>query len=472
MMLRSVLSGLFLLFYSITLVWAGVYSPPGLYDVEHQTFDNGLQVILKPRDTARTVSIRLAVGVGFSDFPCGRRETPHFLEHLLFAGTSNHTEAELDALIRDYGGYWNATTSTDDTIYEVDLYSPYTDEGLDLLYEIVTDSTMSEERVAVTRDIIHRESGGKPSNLDAWLYDNGIGKSGLDKAAQFLSQGCTRKETAENITRDDIVATFNRYYVPNNMTLIVVGDFLPHRVREKIIQTFGRLPASTVSRVSQRLATAYTGPLRLSGTLNPPLGSDAWIALAFPTNGFRGSDYYAHTLIATYLDFVLYDALRTESGLAYAPSVELVNNLEHGALLLSADVDLEHVQDATAIIQRELDKLRTDPLDASSFEAVKRQELLSRVQGIEANSDIADYYANSAFELKLYGDFVDEEERITALTPADIHKAAQQLFSPDKQLVIINEPTLTYGQLALLLAGLCTFLALIVFRRKLFKKNA
>ena len=72
---------------------ASKFSPPGLYDVELITLDNGMDVILKPRAGAHTFSMRVWVGVGSQDFPCERQETPHFLEHLLFTGTSEHTEA-------------------------------------------------------------------------------------------------------------------------------------------------------------------------------------------------------------------------------------------------------------------------------------------------------------------------------------------------------------------------------------------
>ena len=61
--------------------------------------DNGMRVILNPWDGARDVAIRLDVGIGSFDFNCMKQDTAHFLEHLLFTGTSQHTESELDDLI-------------------------------------------------------------------------------------------------------------------------------------------------------------------------------------------------------------------------------------------------------------------------------------------------------------------------------------------------------------------------------------
>jgi hypothetical protein len=78
-----------------------VNDPPGLYDVQYFQLSNGLDVVLKKRTQADNVAVRLDVNVGSRNFPCDKRETAHFLEHLLFMGTSRHSEAELARMIQD-----------------------------------------------------------------------------------------------------------------------------------------------------------------------------------------------------------------------------------------------------------------------------------------------------------------------------------------------------------------------------------
>jgi predicted Zn-dependent peptidase len=77
---------------------------------------NGLDVVLKKRTHTHGTSVRLAVNVGSRNFPCPKREAPHFLEHLLFMGTSRHSEAELKRLIEDHGGAWNAYAAMTETV--------------------------------------------------------------------------------------------------------------------------------------------------------------------------------------------------------------------------------------------------------------------------------------------------------------------------------------------------------------------
>ena len=65
-----------------SLLVAGEYTPPGLYEVEYYQLPNGLHVLLKERHQARSVSYRVVVNVGQADYPCGLKETPHFIGHL------------------------------------------------------------------------------------------------------------------------------------------------------------------------------------------------------------------------------------------------------------------------------------------------------------------------------------------------------------------------------------------------------
>ena len=150
---------------------AGEYTPPGLYDVEYYQLPNQMRVLLKERHQARSVSYRVIVNVGMADYPCGRKETPHFLEHLLFTGTSSHAESELDDLIEGHGGSWNAYTGHQETGYLLDIFSKYADLGLQTLYEIITDSQITQESVDTSRDIIHREAGGRPSVFKQWAAE-------------------------------------------------------------------------------------------------------------------------------------------------------------------------------------------------------------------------------------------------------------------------------------------------------------
>src|SRR5215813_7772286 len=168
---------------------AGEYDPPSLYDVDYLKLDNGLDVVLKKRTHARNVAVRLVVNGGLRNFLCDKRETPHFLEHLLFMGTSKHSEAELKRLIEDHGGSWNGFTTETETVYQIDIFDKHVPLAIDTLYEIITDTVITPQKIESARAVIHRERSGNHSTFFRWLYKNGIGKSAAEKALALVLPG-------------------------------------------------------------------------------------------------------------------------------------------------------------------------------------------------------------------------------------------------------------------------------------------
>ena len=451
---------------------AGEYSPPGLYDVDHSVLDNGLRVILKPRHGAHTVAFRIVVGVGQHDYDCGWQETPHFLEHLLFTGTSRHTEAGLDELVEQHGGYWNAYTYAEKTVYTLDIYDRYSLPGLEVLHEIMTDSLLSPSDVETSRGIVEREAGGRPSAIQQWMRRKGVGWSATDLALRQVLPGsnyiCDELESTARITREHIVEAFNTYYVPGNMALVVVGDFDVESMRTAIKRTFGAIPAQPVPDRKWRVPPPPHTFAGVQSTFNPVLGSDAEVRLVFRAIGITSADYYPFYVLAEYLDTRLYEMIRIEGGLAYSPVSELGSLRDYGVLLAYADVELDMQDRALELLQAEIARLQ-QPLDAGAVELAKRKLLLRMVQGYESNSELADYYADSVFEYETGGSLVDQEARIEQVTAADLHRVATQYLPLDRAVVFREAPALTYSQfylgLVLLVFVLVAVLAVVLHRR-------
>jgi predicted Zn-dependent peptidase len=438
-------------FALVTPVSASEYSPPGIYDVEHVVLKNDMRVILKPRTGTRSVSLRLAVDIGVRDFPCSKRETPHFLEHLMFAGTTKHDEAELDELIVTNGGSWNAMAGSDETVYEIDIFSEYADLGLEVLHEIITSSVIAPSDVDDVRDIIHREMGGKPSQLRQWLYLRGIGQSGAAKAMQHLYPGgefiCPDLETAEGISREGILKARDDFYVPNNMTLVAVGEFEPSQMLDRIQATFGQLAPKPVPKARVKIPEIPDQRTTTKGTLEPLVDSEAAVGFVFRVSGVESPNYYAFLVLEEYLDTRLYEAVRIEAALAYAPEVIHAAALKRGILAATTDVEIDSMDEALAIIQREIRRLSEAPLDAEVVETTKRGILLGSVWAFESNADFADYYVAFRHEIETRGAFIDEEAEIERVAANDVFRVAKQYLRDDRGIVNFSSPTLTYVQL-------------------------
>lgn len=450
---------------SVTL--ASEYSPPGLYDFEHIQLPNGLRVILKQRDHAHTTSIRLSVDVGQLDFPCGRRETPHFLEHLLFSGTKKHSESELDAMIEEHGGSWNATTRALKTVYDIDIYSQHALLALDILFEIMTESVISEQGVVISRDIIHREAGGRPSWLRTKLFENGIGRSAMFNAYDIALPGsdylCPTLETADEISRDDVLKIFEKYYVANNMTLIVVGEFSRDEVMDKLKATFGKLVEGPQKKRKRPAPSNINGPHEAAGLFSPVLGTQAQVGILYRAPERYTKDYYAFNIIETYLATRIFNVLRVERGLAYSPQVSYHVSDKFGLIIAQADVDFEAMEQARQLMEQEILALTQQPLPKEAIAKTKQKILLQIAQGYEANEELAEFYVASIRELKKFNRIISHEDGIEKVTAQDVFTAAKKYFKESNRVDIYDTPTLTYFQFYLLLGIFLVLITLVVW---------
>ncbi len=455
-------------------LFAGEYTPPGLYEVEYYQLPNGLRVLLKERHQARSVSYRVGVNIGQVDYPCGQKETPHFLEHLLFNGTSTLTEPELDDIVEEHGGSWNAYTNEESTDYELDIFSKHALLGLEILYDIMTDSQMTQEYVDHSRDIIHREAGGQPSIFEDWYLGMGMGRSGSglahDKLVEGTSYTCSGIEIADEISRSDILEAYERYYVANNMTLIVVGDFDSSVMKTQIESTFGKIQSGEPNHRQLPHPLPIINEMTLTSTMSPLIDSEAFVGVAYASGGSRSPDYYARWLIEKYLSDRLFKKLRLEEGLSYSAGIDISSYSNVDVWYAYADTELDTIDEVIVLIQQEINQLVRIPIDDEALALVKNKLLMSIAQGFESNSKMADYYSASLHEIEKLGALVREEEEINALTSADVQRVARNIFAGRPPVVFHDKPTVTYVQLGVFLS-LLILVAVYFFIRFIFRSR-
>ena len=441
---------------------ASEYDPPGLYDVDYFKLENGFNVIIKQRNQAHSASVRFIVNVGNRNFPCPKRETPHFLEHLLFMGTSKHSEAELKRLIEDHGGSWNGYTSPTETGYQIDIYDKHLLLAIETLHEMMTDTIITPQTMESARAVIHREHSGKLSRLVEWLYENGIFKPAFAKAAELLLPGtgviCPGVISPDGIEETDVREAYKTYYVPSNMTLVVVGSFDIDSLVSRIKFTFGNLPAGA-SNGSRVVTPPYPdGAKTLTGTLAPLVGSDGSIGFAYRTDGSSSPDYYALWVTWKHLERQLYEKIRVDKALSYSPASAYGVTGDYGAFAIAADVNLDKMESAKTLLEQEIENVRRGRVKNEEIEGAKQRILLDRVQGFESNGDIAAYYVTSRFQLEKTGKLASHEDSIAKVTPEDVQRVANKYLRDDRQIIFRSTPTLTWTQFVI---GLGIFLVAI-----------
>ena len=207
-----------------------------------QVLRNGMRLIVQDHRASDIVALYLFVGVGV------RYETPdqlgyaHFQEHMLFKGTDRFGPGYVDRTVEGVGGRSNAVTSFDYTSFYLVLPSDATASGIELLADMAFRSSFVPDEIGREREVIFEEARIEQDNprsaIVRQLY--GLVFAGNPYGRPVLGT----RQTMQAATQERLRAFNRRYYVPENMTLVVAGPVDPVAVRSIVDRTFGRMPAT------------------------------------------------------------------------------------------------------------------------------------------------------------------------------------------------------------------------------------
>jgi zinc protease len=214
------------------------------------TLGNGLQVLVIPDHRTPVVTQMIWYKVGSADETPGKSGLAHFLEHLMFKGTSKHPAGEFSQTVLRIGGNENAFTSTDYTGYFQRVPREQLAKMMEFEADRMTGLILKDENVLPERDVVLEEFNMRvANNPDARLTEQMM-------AALYLNHPYGRpvigwRQEIEKLDREDALAFYKRFYAPNNATLVIAGDVEAKEVRPIAERTFGEVapqPAIPVNR--------------------------------------------------------------------------------------------------------------------------------------------------------------------------------------------------------------------------------
>ena len=210
----------------------------GLYDADHFELANGMQVVVISDHRAPVVTHMIWYKVGAADEPPGRSGIAHFLEHLMFKGTTTVASGEFSKVVARNGGRENAFTSFDFTGY----YQTVASDRLEIVMRLEADRmrnlVFEEQSFEAERQVVLEERSSRTDNDPSSLFAEQL------TAAQYLNHPYATpvigwEHEIRALTVDEVQAFYDRHYGPNNAVLTVAGDVTPDVVRRLAEKYYG-----------------------------------------------------------------------------------------------------------------------------------------------------------------------------------------------------------------------------------------
>ena len=427
---------------------AGASSAPATHEFR---LDNGLKLIVREDHRAPVVVSQLWYKVGSSYETPGKTGLSHALEHMMFKGSAKLGPGESSRVLRELGAEENAFTSDDYTAY----YQVLASDRLSVAFELEADRLASlrlpPEEFKREIEVIKEERRLRTEdNPSAKAYER-------FQALAFPASGYHTPTIGwmadlERMTVEELRAWYETWYVPNNATLVVVGDVVPSEVHALAQRYFGSIAQRPVPQAQIPLELSTPGQRLLTLHLPTQLPS---LMMGFNVPGLATSktprEVHALRLIGALLDGGYSARLpsrleRGEELVSGAGSSYDAYTRGDSLFVLSATPNVQKGKTLTEVeagLWRQLDDLKTTPPSAEELARVRAQV----IAGLVYERDSITSQATTIGQLETVGlswQLMDGElAELSAVTPSDIQQAAQTYFTRERLSVahILPEDT-------------------------------
>lgn len=416
---------------------------PGKLAFTQHELKNGLKIVLAPDTSRPVINLQVWYHVGSKDEKAGRTGFAHLFEHMMFRGSRNVGPEEHMRYVREAGGGVNAYTSFDQTVYWETFPSHYLERMLWLEADRMDSLVINEENFKKEREVVKEERRLRYENPPYGTLTGDLFAAFYQKYPyQHIPIGSMEDLNAASVA--DIKEFFDTFYVPNNATVVIVGDFDAKQALAMTEKHFARLPRSAkpVPRVTvteppqtelRTVRKSYGNvplPAVLSGYHLPPLGHPDSYALEI-----------ASSILSSGQSSRLYRQLVYKEQSA-VQAFGNANFLEGPSIFFGGAVANQgkNIEEVATSVQAVMEAMRKEPVTAEELEKAKNQVTTSFILGrqtMQAKADALGNYAVLRNDPSLYN---TELQKYQAVTAADVQRVCQQYLVPQNETRFFATP--------------------------------
>jgi zinc protease len=401
--------------------------------------DHGLKVILEENKTSPVVALQIWVKVGSADEKDEEAGMCHFLEHMLFKGTEKRKVREAAREIESLGGTINAYTSYDQTVYHITMASRYAETGLDILSDAIQHSTIDSIELEREREVILEEIRRGEDDPSRRLFKQTL--STLYHQHPYRRPVIGYERTIRSIQRGQMVSFFKKWYVPNRIVLIVVGDFNIDEMEGKVRNAFKEFKPSSESfphRIPEP-SQKETRSIVSYGNLK-----ETYLQIALPISSARDEDTPALDVFSQVLgggeSSRLVQKVKLEKGLVHSIYASSYTPKDPGAFIIGATLPAENVERAVGAIFEEVNRLKTEGVTSEELHRVKvniESNLIYDCQTVQGQARKIGYYEVTLGDVQFEKEYM---RRIAFLQDKDIRKVLKKYFKSHQLTISILTP--------------------------------
>jgi predicted Zn-dependent peptidase len=405
-----------------------------LRNIQKAVFANGLTVLTEKMDHIRSVSMGIWIKSG------SRHEDPnvngisHFVEHMVFKGTSNRSAEDIARQVDSIGGNMDAFTGKETICFNVKVLDEHLAIAVDVLSDMVLHPVFDGKEIIRERGVILEEIKMDEDNPDYLVHE--IFTQNFFKDHPLGKPILGTKETVRRFNQEAILDYYGGKFAPGNMIISAAGNLEHREFVELLRERFEQLPPGTNGWHDTPPKTNSRIILRNKKSLE-----QVQICVGVPSYSIshdrRYVTYVLNTLLGGGMSSRLFQNVREKQGLVYSIFSELNPFRDAGMLSVYAGTSRESAAKVVKAIVNEFHQLKSSLISQEELNRAKDQLKGNLMLSLESSTA---RMSNLARQEMYYDHFIGMDEiinRIQAVTVEDLLKSAKELFQPELIAVTI-----------------------------------
>ena len=398
--------------------------------------DNGLKLIYKKSNSElSSIAISLDAGAVRDDKKLG---VAHVTEHMVYKGTENRTEQDINEELSKVFGFQNAMTNYPYVIFYGTLLNEDLNKGLDLFSDILLNPVFTEEGFKEEMEVIKQELKEWDEDLEQYTEDKLYYNSMEGRRVKYPIIGTM--ESLENMTIDDAIDFFNTYYCANNATITIVSSLDFEKIKDMVEESFNYWRNEKIPQCKEELSFPKKGVFidRKEDI------SSSKVQIIFPINNLNQWEIKALRVFNQYfgegVNSVLFDTLRTKHSLVYDVLTRVSNEEYIRVYEITYSTSHENVDKSIEIIKKLINEVSSSNESLRNkninelIKSFKLKRLFLNEQSVRLAMGISTYDT-------MFGDgylYIDECENLEKMPVNFIIDTAAKVLKNMTVQVIIN----------------------------------
>ncbi len=405
-------------------------SPSPARDIRKTTLSNGLLVLTERMPHLRSVSMGVWIDSGSRDETPERNGISHFIEHMVFKGTTTRSASQLAREVDSIGGNLDAFTGKETVCFNIKVLDENVPAALDLLTDLVLHPTFAPDDLAREQGVILEEIKMDEDNPDYLVHELFTQKFWKGDALGRPILG-----TAKTVSSFDQAIVLDEYasrFTPQNMVFTAAGNLQHDSFVAEVAEAFSTLPASNARPVRTPPPTAFPHiTLKNKKSLE-----QVQFCLALPAlpiaDPARYAAYLLNSILGGGMSSRLFQAIREERGLAYSIYSEMNPFRDTGSLAVYAGCAVDKTREVLDLTLAEFRRIKAELVSEEELKRAQDQLKGNMVLGLESSSSRMSNLARQQMYFGRFFSIDDITSEVNRVTREDIQRLAVELIQPEK----------------------------------------